>query len=238
MAEALGGNARVTDLDIAHNSIAREGLLSLAAALQRHGQLTRLRAWGNELDDPQATAALALACQELRSLRECDVLCQVACRSSARVRYAMPLCARYCRLIRAVLGRARWSTTSPSPSARSPPTPTSSPAACDPHYRHAPPPFACRIQNADMRCVVCELAFSPPPSLSLSSYRPVSSRAQLCPRPAPAQRQTPGPVRHSASTPAPTWASRSPSVAATHQRPCRRLDRTSSCRRSTDVTFG
>jgi len=76
LSEALSSNSAITDLDLAHNRIGSEGLLQLASAIQQHARLARLRAWGNALQ-PQSTAALAYACQQLKTLRECDVLCQI-----------------------------------------------------------------------------------------------------------------------------------------------------------------
>ncbi len=52
------------------------GLLKLVEALHRHDSLETLRLWGNELDH-ESTAALALLCERMETLQECDVLVQM-----------------------------------------------------------------------------------------------------------------------------------------------------------------
>jgi len=73
---ALADYPNVMDLDIAYNGIMGYGLLKLVEGLQRHNSLKKLRLWGNELDS-ESTAALALLCERMDSLQECDVLVQM-----------------------------------------------------------------------------------------------------------------------------------------------------------------
>jgi Ran GTPase-activating protein (RanGAP) involved in mRNA processing and transport len=73
---ALADYPNVMDLDLAYNGIMGYGLLKLVEALHQHNSLESLRLWGNELD-PESTAALALLCERMDSLRECDVLVQM-----------------------------------------------------------------------------------------------------------------------------------------------------------------
>ena len=77
MSEALADSmCSVLDLDLAYNGIMGYGLLKLVDALHVHNSLETLRLWGNELD-PESTAALAMLCEKMDSLRDCDVLVQM-----------------------------------------------------------------------------------------------------------------------------------------------------------------
>lgn len=77
MSEALADSmCSVLDLDLAYNGIMGYGLLKLVDALHVHNSLESLRLWGNELD-AESTAALALLCSKMDSLRHCDVLVQM-----------------------------------------------------------------------------------------------------------------------------------------------------------------
>ena len=50
--------------------------MKLMDALSSHNSLIKLRLWGNDLDT-ESTAALALLCEKMDSLEECDVLVQM-----------------------------------------------------------------------------------------------------------------------------------------------------------------
>lgn len=76
LAMALADYPNIMDLDLAYNGIMGYGLLKLVDGLHHHNSLKRLRLWGNELDD-ESTAALALLCERMDSLQECDVLVQM-----------------------------------------------------------------------------------------------------------------------------------------------------------------
>ena len=76
ISDALGDYPNIMHLDLAYNGIMGYGLLKLVEALRRHNSLESLRLWGNELD-PESTAALALLCEHLDTLQECDVLVQM-----------------------------------------------------------------------------------------------------------------------------------------------------------------
>jgi Ran GTPase-activating protein (RanGAP) involved in mRNA processing and transport len=76
LSAALAEFPNVVNLDLANNGIMRHGLKKLMVALNSHMSLDTLRLWGNEID-PESTAELAMLCEKMDCLVECDVLCQM-----------------------------------------------------------------------------------------------------------------------------------------------------------------